>query len=102
MSFPGLINLADQLGDIKEIAFTQQDLTRLGWDSMPDECLISKYLDMVLDGSSKFEYLRGMINERCTDYWGRLEKFLIITKQPVMVFILSVVSLYSVPDPLLV
>lgn len=69
---------------------------------MLDKYLISKHLNMVLDGLLKFKYLCRMINKHCIDYQGRLEKFLIITKQPVTVFILSIVSLYSIPNPLLV
>lgn len=55
---------------------------------------------MVLDRLLKFEYLHRMINKYHTDYQGRLEKFLIMIKQPVTVFILSIVSLYSIPNPL--
>jgi hypothetical protein len=101
-SFPGLLDLATDLldGDLEKLAWSQTDLDRLGWIRNPAECPIRQNLDMVLKGSSKFEYLCNMINEGLTDYNKRPEKFLFMTKHPVTVYILSLVSPYPIPNPL--
>ncbi|RHZ45234.1 uncharacterized protein CDV56_103757 [Aspergillus thermomutatus] len=97
-SFPGLLDLADQLGGIEKLAFSMDDLVRLKWPENPGACPIMQNLDMVMDGSSKFQYLCGMINEGLTDNLGRPEKLLIMTKHPVTVFILSLALAKTFPE----
>jgi hypothetical protein len=92
-SFPGLVDLAPQIGGLDKLPYSWKDLVE--WCKAETGCAIAKNLAMVTSRSSKFKHLCDMVREGLTDINGRPEKLLVMTKHPVTVYILQLVSSYS-------
>lgn len=91
-SFPGLVDLAAKLVGIDELPYSWDDHMKCNWHKTPGNSAIAKNLDMVTNDSAKFRHLCENIKEDRKDWNDRPEKFLVMTKHPVTVFILSLVS----------
>ena len=61
---------------------------------MPLDSIYTKYIDKLTSNTPKLVKLKELIGLLGEDIYGRLEKLVIFTSSPIIVYILVVVSLY--------
>ena len=61
---------------------------------MPLDSIYAKYIDKFTGNIPKLVKLKELIGLLGEDIYGRLEKLVIFTSSPIIVYILAVVSLY--------